>query len=297
MDRVFSDDAHQREFERQGFLRLPLLPPSQVGELLDAVLALRSATVAGESCTVGLEQSFCTTNADYRRSADALVSRYVREPLLSLLEGYRLVASGVMIKQPGAQAGLLHRDSTTVVELDTVVLDVWCPLVDMTDDFGNLALLPGTHTLPNIEAFGTPRFYSPYADALKKLSVSYPLQAGEALIFDHRLLHWGRENRCPAPRPVVRAVAAPAASRMVCFRPESASAGRRFEIVDAEADGAVAHSPEAVAAGEVALPTLGYIDNPNRAVSYKECRAAIARASGRVPLAARQVKSIFANLH
>jgi hypothetical protein len=66
--------------------------------------------------------------------------------------------------------------------------------------------------------------------------------------------------------------------------------------VDAEADGLCTHSPRDLATGEVAAPTLAFVDNDNREVSYRDCLAAVRAASGAAPLALRQIKSEMSGL-
>jgi hypothetical protein len=172
----------------------------------------------------------------------------------------------------------LHRDRTMLAEPEQIPVNVWCALVDVDDSYGNLILLPGSHTLGNIEATGARRFYESYADQLRPLCVSYPLRAGEAILFDNKLLHGSRSNRSSAPRPVLRSTTAPKRSRLVHYKLEPADGGRRFELLDVEHDGALAHSPDDFAAGTVAAPTVGFVENRNRHISLEECRNAVAAA-------------------
>ena len=281
MNRIFTDDARQEEFDRQGYIVVRLLSATDAAALLCRIEELRKTVVAGPGCADGLDQSFCTPDADYRRRADEIVSEALREPLLSMIAGYRLAACGVMIKRPHAGEMDVHRDRTVHVEPDLPPVNAWCPLVDVDDSYGNLAMLPGSHKLPNIETKGVKRFYAAYDSALKRLSVSVPLSAGEAILFDNRLLHWSRPNRHDEHRPVLRAMAVPAESRIVFYKLDAENGGKRFEIVDAEAEGAVTHSPDDIATGLVPAPTIGFVVNENREVSLLECWTQAAQASGR----------------
>lgn len=283
MKQIFKDQARQEEFERQGFTVVRLLSRDAAAAMLRQIDEVRSTMDAGRSCSAELEQSFCTPNADYRQTINALVSEALREPLLELLIDYRMYFSGVMIKRPGGRALNIHRDRTVLDDPDAVGIDAWCPLVDVDDAHGNLVMLPGSHKLPNIETSGVTPFYTAYGERLKKLCVSKPLAAGEAVLFDHRLLHWSFPNQFDEPRPVLRAAAIPADSRIVFYKLDEASGGKRFEILDVEGAGPGAHSPEDVALGTVDLRTLGFIDNDNRPVSFDECRRIAAEAIGEAP--------------
>ena len=282
MNQVFRDEARQASFERQGFTIARLMSEAQAADLLEDLEEIRKRAVPSHQGDI--DQSFCTPDAEYRRRADAVVADAIRDPLLALTVDYRLSGCGVMIKKPRTGAMDIHRDRTILADLDLAPLAIWCPLVDIDDRKGNLALLPGSHKLPNVETPGVKRFYADYGAALKVLCVSQPLLAGEAVLFDYRILHWSRPNRFDSARPVVRATALPAGCRQVFFRLDTAFGGRRFEILDSEADGAVAHSPDDFAMGKIPAPSLGYAENNNREVSLRECRDLALRASRRSPL-------------
>jgi hypothetical protein len=279
MEPIFTDAALQEEFARRGFTKARLLSREAAAGLGAAIEEARRGS-SGESCTAGLDQSFCTTDADYRKRVDALGAAAIEQPLLALLRGYRLVASGAMIKLAGGSAMAIHRDRHVLADPEGVIVNAWCPLVDMAVGLGNLALLPGSHRLGNIETNGVHRFYEPYGDRLKPLCVSFPLEAGEAVLFDNRVLHWSHPNERQTARPVLRCVAAPAEGQLVFYRPDAASGGRRFELLDAEAESPVAHSPDDFVEGRVAAIHLGYVENTNREIGFAECRDAALRAEG-----------------
>ena len=88
-------------------------------------------------------------------------------------------------------------------------------------------------------------------------------------------------------------MAVPIDSRLVYYKLDPTSDGKRFEILDAEEGGAMAHSPDAFAHGTVTTATLGYAGNNNRDVSFRECLSCAAQASDMplFPFAMRWVKS------
>jgi hypothetical protein len=279
MQRVFADEARQQDYARQGFTIVRLLSTDAAADLWERIDAARRQRPTLARSEDFLDQSFFDPDDAYRRQVDVLGTAAVQEALLSLAPGFRLVSCGIVIKQPGTGEMNIHRDRTVLADRSLSPLNAWCPLVDVDDGYGNLAVLPGSHTLPNVETQGVPRFYAPYGDALKKLSVSVPLKAGEAILFDNRLLHWSRPNRRDVPRPVLRTVAVPAASRIVFYKLDEASGGRRFALLDSEEGGATANAADDLPEGRVEARLLGYADNDTREVTLAECRAAVRRAS------------------
>ena len=278
MRQVFTDSEQQAEFEREGFVVVRLLSADDAAAFLGPLARVRANSAGAASCTMDLEQSFCTTDAEYRHRMDALCSALIGEALLSLLVDYRLSGCGVMVKRAKAGAMALHRDRTIMADPTIPVISAWCPLVDIDDSRGNLMLLPGSHRLPNVETAGVERFYAGYETELKRMCVSRPLKAGEAILFDNRLLHWSLPNLSEQERPVVRGTAVAEEQRLVFYRLDKSSGGKGFEILDAEIDGPVAHSPDDVADGTITPPTIGYVENRNRPVSLRECRAILGGA-------------------
>ena len=279
---LFHDPVQQEEFDRRGFTVVRLLDGPELSEVRARVDEVRRSAT-GSSCSAVLDQSFCTPDGNYRRRAHAIASEAIGDRLLGLLDRYRLLGSGVMTKLPGAGPMGIHRDRDILSNQTLVAVNAWCPLIDVDEMDGNLAMLPGSHRLPNVETDGVPRFYEPYGDALRPLCVSVPLSAGEAILFDNRLLHWSWPNRSEGDRPVLRAVAVPKDSRVVYYRLDAASGGTRFEMLDAETgpDGALTHAPDEMAKPGFVAPIVGYAPNLNRAVSLRKCKAQLDEALGR----------------
>ncbi len=84
-----------------------------------------------------------------------------------VLTGYRLLTGGLLVKPAGAAPLSMHRDWTMLPDGDQAALNVWCPLIDVDEGNGALALLPGSHRrVPNIEAAHVRPFFADYGDLL-----------------------------------------------------------------------------------------------------------------------------------
>jgi hypothetical protein len=279
MTPIFRDAARQEEFERRGFTVVRLLDRAET----ESVRRALDDAQAGTNASCRHEQSFCTPDADYRRRAHGIVAAAIADRVVSLLEGYRVVACGVIDKSPGTPTLQAHRDPDVLADQQLAGISVWCPLVDVDEASGALTMLPGSHKLPNIQAAGLLGFYSGYDEALAPLSVTVALAAGEAVLFNQRICHGSCPNRSGRQRPAVRAAAIPSRSRMILHRPEAASGGARFEVIEVETGpgGVLAYNPEDVARADFAVPVLGYAPNRNRPVRLRECKARVAESEGR----------------
>jgi hypothetical protein len=274
MKQIFRDPARQDAFERQGFAVARLFDEAEAAALLDRLDRLeRDAPAVHLPPDEALRKSFFHPDLDYRTQVDALGREAFAGPVKSILDGYRIVACGQFTKRPHAKEMGLHRDWTMMRNPALPALNIWCPLVPVDRENGTLALLAGSHKLPNVEAPGVRPFYGSYADILKKRSVRFALRPGEAVIFDNRALHWSTANRTADPRPVLRAVTVPEDERIVFYRLDEESGGDRFELLDLEEDGVLTRTPRDTEEGKARQRSLGFVSNENRPLTLRECEA------------------------
>ncbi len=273
MNRIFLDEARQRAFERDGYVVVRLISPDEAAVCraqLDEVRAGGGFEPNSEGDRA-YHISLMDPDLGYRRRARLFAERLLAERVGALLDDYRFLTGGLLIKPPGASEIAIHRDWTMTPTPDEVALNCWCALVDTDARNGGLALLPGSHRLvPNIEAPGLLPFFFAYGDRLKARSVSVELGAGEAVIFDYRLLHWSSANSSGALRAAVSAAFIPRRSRAVLFLSEADGGERRFRIVepaDQEWIDPIAAGLEGIPAG---ARTIGFIADDNRPVSLAE---------------------------
>ncbi|MDB5693993.1 MAG: hypothetical protein JWO81_3056 [Alphaproteobacteria bacterium] len=158
MTAFFKEPARQEEFDRRGFIIVPLLDHDEVDQVRRQLDDARPVSTSPSACAY--EQSFCTSDGDYRRRAHEIVSAAIGDRLMSLLNGYRLVACGVINKSPGKGVLHVHRDPDVLADRRFAAISAWCPVVDVDEANGSLMMLPGSHKLPNIEAASSSRFYA-----------------------------------------------------------------------------------------------------------------------------------------
>jgi hypothetical protein len=276
---IFADPGRQRDFDRDGYTVIRLLSPERAAALAAELPAIRPAldfTPNTSTLDHAYHVSLLDPDIAYREAAWTFVQEALREPLDHVLTGYRMLTGGLLVKPAGAAPLSMHRDWTMLPDADQVALNVWCPLIDVDDHNGTLALLPGSHKLvPNIEAAHVRPFFADYGDLLTELSVSLPLGAGEAVIFDYKTIHGSRANRSPRPRPAISSACIPERARAVTYALDRAGGGTRFELFAMDGAGM-----EAVAdrlAGTGSAESLGFVPNRNQAVSRDQFQRLIGR--------------------
>jgi phytanoyl-CoA dioxygenase PhyH len=288
MNTIFVDEAQQRRFERDGFVVARLMSAEEAAgyrRQLEAVRADGEFEPNSPGPTSAYHVSLIDPDLAYRRRARQFTREVLAERVGALLDDYRFLTGGLLIKPPGAAEIEIHRDWTMTPTPEEVALNCWCALVDIDERNGGLFLLPGSHALvPNIEAPGVAPFFSAYCERLKAHSVSVPLKAGEAVIFDYRSLHWSTANRSSELRAAVAAAFIPRRSRAVLFLPESEGGDRRFRMVepaDQEWIDPVADGLGGIPAG---ARTIGFVEDDNRPVPLAEFeRLLLAARAGSAP--------------
>ena len=154
------------------------------------------------------------------------------------VDSYRLLGSGIVLTEPGADWQNWHQDGGHL-DLDRRVVDeeqarrgvssvphavnIFIPLVDLTRANGPTEFIPASHLSPDDSIFRRRAPPSPDDDDAggagggddfcPGVSVAPELPAGSMAIFDYRLTHRGRPNRRSSPR----LGAAPAAVRPVLY--------------------------------------------------------------------------------
>jgi hypothetical protein len=202
------------------FAAMPSAPaPSELGTvgytvtpLLDAARLRALAGIAAEHLPPRLPGFWSAS-----RDRDKQVRRAVHEAVLAVLEPplraqfpeYRPVLCSLVAKPGGAPSGEvpLHQDWSFVDEQLWVSLNVWCPLQDVDEGNGCLEVVPGSHRAARQpRAAGAPFLFAGMEPVLREHLRAVPMRAGDALVFDHCLIHGSsvnRTNMVPAVAPLL----------------------------------------------------------------------------------------------
>lgn len=192
---LFLDQGLQETFDKDGYVKLPLLNAQEVETLKRYYESLKHEHV-GE---YGFHVSLDSKDANYIDGVfDTLFSTIIPK-LDPLLHNYKAFTASYVTKEAGLQNIVPpHQDWSFVDEEKFSSATVWIPLVDVNKNNGALGVIKGSHQL-----FKTPRM-SPSPQAKTVLSdhlfTIFPfvevidMKAGEALIFNNRTIHASPPN-------------------------------------------------------------------------------------------------------
>lgn len=212
MHQILRDPALDRLFRHQGYVVVPLLDQETVASLLHDFEESETPNIGGFHGTM------YHADREYRIRLGNIIKKAMEPNIEKVLIDYRPFLCNFMVKEPGEASSEmpLHQDWSFVREPEEVSVHIWCPLMDVNHENGCLAVVPGTHHLSDtIRAFADD---CPFREQFPLLRDSYlrelPMKAGEAVLFDGRLVHSSPPNISSRRRVTAQAIGIPKEARI-----------------------------------------------------------------------------------
>jgi len=213
MNRLFKQDQHESDFERDGYVCIPFLGESQLTDLRNLYNRLTpDSRFNTQDNSVSYHFSFLDPNRAYKKAVFDGVSAIVAPSLVQHFTPYSPLIINFVRKEPGLGEVPVHQNWNFVDESRYCSVSIWCPLVDVGPENGALEVIPGTHRLFRdlLRSPSIPWFFKRYKNVLLKEYLQVvPVKAGQALIFDDSLIHYSKPNRGDYDRTVIQVIAIP----------------------------------------------------------------------------------------
>ncbi|MBS1593791.1 MAG: phytanoyl-CoA dioxygenase family protein [Bacteroidetes bacterium] len=197
---IFIDAELQRQFDRDGYARIKILDEAQTRELREFFMATQREHEAVNS----LYQSTTHTNdPDLIRRVDDKIRSVMAPELPRFFQNYEPMMCTYITKQPGEGSDTrIHQDPTFVDEQKYVTANIWVALHDINHDNGNMFFIPGTHRyMRSLRVTPVcPSAYDGVFDLLRENITEVPVQAGEAIVINHAVMHGATPNLSGGPR-------------------------------------------------------------------------------------------------
>lgn len=222
MPAVFLDSALQKDFEQKGYVLIPSLLDRKGIDALLALFARYQDEYSGPFHT-----SHFSTNTVYKRQVHDLISGTVFPLAASYLNDFAPLFGNFMIKNPDPAAAMdLHSDWTYVDESKYRSLAIWIPLIDVDAENGCFGVIEGSHQVVN--AIRGPLIRQSLRDHEREWERRYgrlfPMKAGDAILYDHALMHYSPANKTNEIRPALNLSLAPASAQWLHYcQPEGAN--------------------------------------------------------------------------
>lgn len=198
MKEVFVDPQVQAEFERNGYVVVEYYNSEEIDYLLNLYRNLHPKDEQG------FFPSTFSKDKSYRKIADEEIRNVGERSIKRLFKDIKVVCGSFIVKTSEESSAMdVHQDMTLVDESRYTGINIWCPLVDLTETNGVLYLLPGSHRFyPTYRGASIPNIYENVYDDIKKYMVPEYVKAGQAIVLDQSIIHYSPANLSGEIRPV-----------------------------------------------------------------------------------------------
>ncbi|MCC6447860.1 MAG: phytanoyl-CoA dioxygenase family protein [Chitinophagaceae bacterium] len=189
---IFKDANYQQEFDKYGYVKIPLLSKSDI-EKLSSLFHLYHPTVEKNSFSAS---SFLQDKNLKLKIRDELFRIY--QPYFeNIFCDYTYFGSSFLYKTKGKDSSVSpHQDWTIVDEKKYVALNIWTPLTNTNSKNGTLYVVPKSQAQEMfvLRAPTIPFYFLQYFDAVLKCGIPMNANAGEAVILNQSLIHYSTPN-------------------------------------------------------------------------------------------------------
>lgn len=200
MSRILNTLEADRVFRKEGIVQLPLISKSLAAQLQFFFNSMNG------NLELGFHSTMFHPDPAYRKEVMSVLSEILHLPLKDLLPDYRILFANYILKRGGGGNKVgWHQDWSMTDEEIKPSVNVWIPLTDLSMERGGFFAWKGSHLFSrNIR-------YTPYPEdaytaveemAWENAEEFYPA-AGDALVYDGRILHASGPNLHPEPRLAV----------------------------------------------------------------------------------------------
>ena len=207
----FNDTRLLEDFKENGYTTISILSNDELNEL---TLFFKSMN---NEKHIGFYASLFDSDYESKKKIDLKIRSILEPKLSSVIKNYSAIVGSFVLKFSG-QDGLVHphQDWTFVDENKYQSLNIWVPLQDVNSMNGALYLLKNSHQLPF--AYRGTNIVSAIVGAphvsLKDMT-PINLKKGEALIYDHKMIHASPPNLSTADRLAVAMVMIPQEAALI----------------------------------------------------------------------------------
>lgn len=193
--RIFNNENLQRQFDENGFVVLPFLDAEQVRQLNQLYSELNIQANSFHS-------SSFFTDVSVKKKINEIGEQIFQEKVSATFRDIKKLGCSFLTKPVGESGRMpVHQDWTVVDETKYYSVTIWTALQDVNEENGAMRVLPRSHRFTNtLRAPTLPSEYSEVQETILNAMQTVSLKAGEALIFNHALLHASFDNLSEKPR-------------------------------------------------------------------------------------------------
>jgi hypothetical protein len=233
MRNMFKDSALQHLFDGQGYIVVPSLLK---GETIKKLTDIYNEAYPGD-LDPGLHCTLYYDSHAQKKWVNDQVNKILIPIVNNWLEDYTPILVDYPVKGHLTEGDVaMHQDWAFVDEKKHTSLNVWIPLVDVNDENGAYFVLGGSNKIAQT-VHGS---HIPLPCDVVKYKVQYqnmqylPMNAGDAIIYDHRLMHRTPPNNSDKKRIALSLNLIPAEAKAIHYYKHADSG--KIELLEIEHD-------------------------------------------------------------
>lgn len=220
---VFKDLALAEEIHIKGYKILPIINRVDIQKLKDLYDQLHTI----KSKNGAMFYSLYSKDHEYRKLINQTIKEILSPTFDAHFVNYKNVVNIFINKLSGPESGFYtHQDTTALDEYEFSPLSVWIPLQDVDLKNGTLGVIEKSHWFFSpFRGITIPFPFTSINSTIREYLTPLSIKAGEALIFDPRIVHNSFPNLSGKDRIVVLSGIFPSQSKFItCYKeiaPES----------------------------------------------------------------------------
>lgn len=192
---IITNPENAQFFEENGYCVIDLLDADDAEILKELYHTSNFGKKKKEGFTISLDH----VDREEITAIQAKIFEVYSDKLSKHCDNFQMFTASFVVKEPGKKNIVPpHQDWSFVDEKTFFSCTVWTPLLDVNMLNGGLGVIPGSHKLFNhYRSSPSPQSKSPFADHIFTLFPYVKMidvKAGQALLFDNRLLHASPPN-------------------------------------------------------------------------------------------------------
>jgi ectoine hydroxylase-related dioxygenase (phytanoyl-CoA dioxygenase family) len=197
VNNIFKNSAFATRFQEDGYLVLPFFCAAEIDKLKTIYDGIHHNEELIFESTSFIEES------TFKEAINSQVELVFKTKIEALFHDYKSLGTSFLTKRIGNNTNMpIHQDWTVVDEDKFVSVTCWIPLVDTTFNNGAMQVIDGSHLIS--KALRGPSLPISFDGInLAPFLKTIPLKAGEAIIFNHALLHASHSNLSDKERVAV----------------------------------------------------------------------------------------------
>lgn len=213
------DEQAERHLDRLGWVVIDLFEPTEVDALRSAYRSLPHDVVRDRSFAEGFHATVVDERDEFRRASDLAIREIVEPAVDRHFDRLDVAFTNWVSKEPGAAAAPYHVDWTFVDEAVHRSVSFWSPLTTTDESNGCIGVVDASHTeVTFVRAARHPSYLETdrWGRSLPG-SHTVPLEPGQAVVFDHRTVHFSTPNHTDERRIAVTCELVPEEAELLHF--------------------------------------------------------------------------------